>query len=120
MMFLNITYGTITEAIDFYRSFADNFYVADRNGQFKPLSSFDKLYQQKLLLGIARGTVPESAWYLDSLGMQMDLIAERAQDQAIGTYTEWEKNAFREVLDNFNLTQLPSTVANQIAQMSGG
>ena len=50
--------------------------------------------------------------------MQRDLLAEAAQDKAIGTYTKWEKEAFREILDDFNLTQLPTTTANQLNQLT--
>ena len=115
LSFVNATYGVADEVIDFYNVFAKNLYF-EYNGRTITIDKLPILEQIAVLQRIYDGSLD---YEFDAQQAQRDLIAEQAQDKAIGTYTKWEKGAFREILDEFNLTQLPSTTIRQLGQLSG-
>ena len=107
---LNATWGRISEVLDFWEIVEANTYVIEGPGQRTPLSKYPTNDKPGIVLGMATGQIQ---YEFDDEQMLLDYHNERIQDAAIGTFSEWEKNAFREILDDFNITQLPTTTAQK-------
>lgn len=114
LAFINRTYGSVTEVIDFYEVFAKNFYII-RDGKrirFDRLTKDDLLWMEAQVLGNE-----EIDFFLDSKQMLLDGLAEIAIDKGIGKFKQWERKQFAEMIENGNILQLPSSIFNRIIKM---